>query len=106
MFTGTWEGKHMQDEELEGQENSEASEHTAVRAEGTGAGGQPPPGWSLPKPERVAAPTYWPAVMALGITMILWGVVTAVLISLTGLALFVLALAGWIGELLHENPEQ
>jgi len=86
----------MQDEGMGAKDRSSAPEH---------APGQPPPGWSLPKPEHLAGPTYWPAVMALGITMMLWGVVTAVLISLVGLALFVLALDGWIGELLHENPE-
>jgi hypothetical protein len=72
----------------------------------SGEGTQPPSGWSLPKPEHLAEPTYWPAVMALGITMMLWGVVTAILITVVGLALFALALTGWIGELLHENPEQ
>jgi len=86
----------MQDEKLGDQDRSSAPEHTPA---------QPPAGWSLPKPEHLAEPTYWPAVMALGIAMLLWGVVTAVLISLVGLALFALALAGWIGELLHENPE-
>ena len=98
----------MQDEEMEGQEQSDTPEPRPAGAEATGHGAvtQPPAGWSLPKPEHLATPTYWPAVMALGITMMLWGIVTAVLISLTGLVLFVIALAGWIGEILHENPEQ
>ena len=95
----------MQHEGMEDQDRSAAPEHVPVSPEGARPGTSPPPGWSLPKPEHLAGPTYWPAVMALGITMMLWGVVTAVLISLAGLALFVLALAGWIGELLHENPE-
>jgi hypothetical protein len=63
-------------------------------------------GWSRPAPEHLSEPTYWPAVMALGIMMLLWGIVTSVIISVVGLALFALALTGWIGELLHENPEQ
>ncbi len=63
-------------------------------------------GWSRPEPEHLSEPTYWPAVMALGITMLLWGIVTSVIISIVGLALFALAITGWIGELLHENPGQ
>jgi hypothetical protein len=58
-----------------------------------------PAGWSRPKPEHTPRPTYWPAVMALGITFLFWGVVTSFIISLVGLALFALALAGWIGAL-------
>jgi hypothetical protein len=58
-----------------------------------------PPGWSRPKPEHVPRPTYWPAVMAVGITCLFWGVVTTWFISLVGLAVFALALAGWIGAL-------
>ena len=58
-----------------------------------------PPGWSRPKPDHVPRPTYWPAVMGLGVTCLFWGVVTTYVISAVGLVLFVIALAGWIGEL-------
>jgi hypothetical protein len=64
-----------------------------------GAHGDLPPGWSRPKPEHTPRPTYWPAVMAFGITFLFWGVVTAWAVSLVGLALFALALAGWVGAL-------
>lgn len=63
--------------------------------------GELPPGWSRPQPEYIPQPTYWPAVMGLGVTCVFWGVVTTWFISLVGLALFVLALAGWIGDLTH-----
>ncbi len=62
-----------------------------------------PPGWTAPQPAHLSEPTYWPVVMALGITLLLWGIVTSFLISLVGLALFGLSLAGWIGDILHEN---
>lgn len=59
-----------------------------------------PEGWSRPLPEHYPQPTYWPAVMGLGITFLFWGVVTSYLITLVGLVLFGISLAGWIGELI------
>ncbi len=53
-------------------------------------------------PERLAQPTYWPAVLALAIAFVLWGAVTSLVISGVGLLLAVIGLAGWIGELRHE----
>ena len=60
------------------------------------------PGWHIPEPETLPKPTYWPMVMALGITFLALGIVTTLLISGVGLILFALALAGWIGDLRHE----
>jgi hypothetical protein len=40
-------------------------------------------------------------VLALAITFLAWGLVTSLLISAVGAALFAVALAGWIGELRH-----
>jgi hypothetical protein len=57
--------------------------------------------WYVLPPETLPQPTYWPAVMALGIVFILWGVAATLMISGVGMALFALALAGWIGELRH-----
>jgi hypothetical protein len=48
-------------------------------------------------------PTYWPAALAFGITMLAWGFVTTFAISLVGLLVIFLAIGGWIGELLHEH---
>jgi hypothetical protein len=61
--------------------------------------------WSRPLPEVLPRPTYWPAVLALGIVFVFWGVVTTLIISAVGLTLFVLALAGWIHELRRERGE-
>jgi hypothetical protein len=41
--------------------------------------------------------------MGLGIILTLWGILTTVLVSAVGLLLFATSLAGWIGELLHEQ---
>ncbi|MEZ4865227.1 MAG: hypothetical protein R3C14_28175 [Caldilineaceae bacterium] len=46
--------------------------------------------------------TYWPALLALGATFLLWGFVTSLLISGLGLILLAIALGGWIVELRHE----
>lgn len=59
-------------------------------------------GWSRPAPDVVPEPTYWPIVMGFGITFITWGLVTTYFISIVGLVLFGISLAGWIGDLLHE----
>ncbi len=67
--------------------------HSALRT--------PQSGWSVPRPEELPSPTYWPAVMALGIVLMVWGLVSTFVISGVGLALFALALAGWIGDLRH-----
>ncbi len=61
-----------------------------------------PEGWGKPQPDKLAHPTYWPVVLALGIAFIFWGPVTTLFISGVGLVLFAIALAGWIGELRHE----
>jgi len=58
-------------------------------------------GWRHPDHSGLPQPTYWPAVLALGITFLAWGIVTSLVISGVGLVLFALALAGWIGELRH-----
>jgi hypothetical protein len=70
----------------------------------------PPPGaehvgWSVPKPDVMPRPTYWPVIMAAGITLILFGMVTQLAISAVGLTIVAVALAGWIREILHEGPE-
>jgi hypothetical protein len=59
--------------------------------------------WHRLDQEALPRPTYWPAVMALGIVFLLWGVAATFLISGVGLALFVVALAGWIGDLRHAH---
>jgi hypothetical protein len=59
------------------------------------------PGWSVPRPGELPRPTYWPAVMALGIAFLFWGIISSAIISGVGLVLFAIALGGWIGELRH-----
>jgi hypothetical protein len=62
------------------------------------------PGWSIPQ-EDIPDSTYWPVVMALGITFIAFGVLTNLLISALGLLLFIVALVGWIGDIRKEHTQ-
>lgn len=77
------------------QEMSESEQHKD--------GGQSGEGWSQPHGMHIPEPTYMPVVMAIGIICMLWGIVTTYLITLVGVALFVISIWGWIGELRHEH---
>ncbi len=47
---------------------------------------------------HLPAPSLWPAVLAAGITLLLFGVVAGWPFSLVGALVMVVALAGWVGE--------
>jgi hypothetical protein len=59
-------------------------------------------GWNRPKPDHIPRPTAWPAGLALGVTFLLWGIVTSLVVVAIGLALFAVSLTGWIGEIRNE----
>lgn len=59
-------------------------------------------GWKRPLPEHLPRATYWPAILALAVTLALLGPVTLMPITVVGLALGAVALIGWIGEMSHE----
>jgi hypothetical protein len=60
-------------------------------------------GWNRPKPDVVPRPTSWPAALALGIALLGWGLITSPVVFGVGLLVFVVSLAGWIGEVRHEE---
>jgi hypothetical protein len=60
------------------------------------------PGWHKPNPASLAAPSYAPAMTAFGVVFIALGAVTKWPLSVIGAFIFFLALAKWIGELLHD----
>jgi|HubBroStandDraft_2_1064218.scaffolds.fasta_scaffold417395_2 hypothetical protein len=60
-------------------------------------------GYSVPLPEVIPRPTWWPAAAALGVMLFAWGLLTSLTILLIGTALFATSLAGWIGEIRHER---
>lgn len=57
------------------------------------------PGWKKPLPDHLPRPTYWPAMLALGITVALLGFATLLPVTLLGLGLGAVSLIGWIGEI-------
>jgi hypothetical protein len=44
------------------------------------------PGWTVLPPENLPEPGIWPATLALGITFLVWGLVTSLIITGVGLA--------------------
>ncbi|HEY4188021.1 MAG TPA: hypothetical protein VGP07_23295 [Polyangia bacterium] len=58
-------------------------------------------GWNEPRPATVPRPSAWPAGMALGITLLLWGIVTSPVLLAVGTLTVVASLMGWIGEMRH-----
>ena len=58
--------------------------------------------WAKAQPEKLPAPTYWPFVLALGLTFMFWGLLTTWIILAAGVIIFIIALAGWINLLRHE----
>ena len=61
-----------------------------------------PPDWAKAQPEKLPAPTYWPFVVALGLTFVFWGLLTTWIILVAGFVIFCIGLAGWINLLRHE----
>jgi hypothetical protein len=57
--------------------------------------------WSAPLPEKTPPSTYAPVFVALGITLLLFGVVSSYVFSAAGVLLMVVSISKWVGELLH-----
>ena len=49
------------------------------------------------------SPTLWPATLALGSTLLVWGLISSLLVTFFGTLLFGAALVGWIGEIRNER---
>ncbi len=58
---------------------------------------EPLPSDSLPRPN------FFPAGLAMGTTLIFWGLITSWVIIAVGIALFAASIAGWIYEILREQ---
>jgi hypothetical protein len=67
---------------------------------------EPRAGWNKPKPDLIPRATAWPAALALGVTLFAWGLITSPVVLGVGLTLFVVSLAGWIGEIRHEHSRE
>jgi hypothetical protein len=49
------------------------------------------------------APTPAPALFAFGVTLLAWGIVSSFVVSLIGVAVTVVSLLHWIGEISHDG---
>jgi hypothetical protein len=65
-----------------------------------------PPSWTVLRQEKLPEPNIWPAALALAITFLVWGLVTSLIITGVGFALFAAALAGWIRDIRHERARR
>jgi hypothetical protein len=61
------------------------------------------PGWEPLPHETLPRPNFFPAGLAMGITFLLWGLITSWVILAVGIGLFWASLAGWIYEILRER---
>ncbi len=59
--------------------------------------------WSLPPEQAIPKPTYAPAMLAMGVTLLMWGVVASWVFSAAGFVISVVALKNWIGEMVHDR---
>jgi hypothetical protein len=64
------------------------------------------PGWVRARPEHIPRPTYWPAVMAFGVTFALWGLINIWIVSVVGLVIMAIATGGWMVEWRHEQSNE
>ena len=61
--------------------------------------------WTSAKPEVLAQPTWWPAAVGFGITLVAWGLITSQIVFAVGVAVLAVAIAGWIGDIRHERKD-
>ncbi len=59
--------------------------------------------WSIPLPEKIPLPTYMPIALALGVTVLFWGLTSTYLLSLVGLLLIIISMYFWIGGIHDEH---
>jgi hypothetical protein len=69
----------------------------------SGAGSPQIPGSRIPGHVEVPAPTPWPMITALGITLLLAGLLTSSVVSVVGLVLIIAGGVGWFGEVFPQQ---
>ena len=50
---------------------------------------------------HLPAPSIWPVTLAAGITLLAFGVLTNIVFLLSGVAVMIIGIAGWIGDMRH-----
>ncbi len=62
--------------------------------------------WSQALPARLPRRTYTPAVVSLGLVLLLWGLITSPILIGAGIGLVGVGVAGWIEELQSEGRDE
>ena len=62
--------------------------------------------WIAALPEKVPESTFAPAFLAVGITFLLFGIVSSYVFCAAGLILMVWSISKWIGELMHAGNSE
>jgi len=57
--------------------------------------------WALARPVNPPPPSLAPAAFSLGVTLIIWGLISSLIITIVGLVVFVISLTEWIKEIRH-----
>jgi len=55
-----------------------------------------------PTPVKLPELTFWPFMLAWGVTFFFWGLITSLIITGVGVLLIIVSITGWIKELNHE----
>lgn len=58
--------------------------------------------WNNATPQDIPHATYWPVIVALGLSCMFWGILTVYYISIAGFLLFFVGVGGWINDLREE----
>jgi|GEM_PF-5251410 len=56
-----------------------------------------------PRPEKPPPPTFWPFITAVGLAICFWGALLNMLVVCVGAAVFVIGMAGLIGDWVREH---
>jgi hypothetical protein len=54
-------------------------------------------------PEILPESTYWPVILSFGTSLLVWGFLTSLILSVAGVLFIGISLAGWISELNNEK---
>lgn len=54
------------------------------------------------EPAAMPESTYWPLVMAFGVMLVFWGIITSIFFVIVGVVFMGISLAGWIIDLKYE----
>ncbi|MGH7609203.1 MAG: aa3-type cytochrome oxidase subunit IV [Candidatus Dormibacteria bacterium] len=58
-----------------------------------------------PAPHGGPGPSFWPALLAVGVAMALVGVITRAVVVIIGLVIVIVSLVGWVRDARHDYRE-